>query len=78
MNQSIAVHRGQGLKTRWRGINQELNEILLADVPLGFERVRSDAKLSCSTGFTDYNCLKEFNFVKKTSVKADSKTSKLK
>ncbi len=61
----LAVHRGQGLKTRWRGINQELNEILLADVPLGFERVRSDAKLSCSTGFTDYNCLKEFNFVKK-------------
>ena len=61
----LAVHRGQGLKTRWRGINQELNEILLADVPLGFERVRSDAKLSCSTGFTDYNCLKEFNVVKK-------------
>lgn len=61
----LSVDRGHGLKTRWRGINEELNEILLADVPVGFERVRSDAKLSCWTGFTDYNCLKEFNFVKK-------------
>ena len=61
----LAVDRGHGLKTRWRGINEELNEILLADVPVGFERVRSDAKLTCWTGFTDYNCLKEFNFVKK-------------
>ncbi|MFT0696441.1 hypothetical protein ACDX34_20320 [Acinetobacter bereziniae] len=62
---ALAVDRGHGLKTRWKGINAELNEILLADVPLGFERVRSDAKLTCITGFTDYNCLKEFNFVKK-------------
>ncbi|MBB4835439.1 hypothetical protein [Acinetobacter schindleri] len=61
----LSVDRGHGLKTRWRGINEELNEILLADVPVGFNRVRSDAKLSCLTGFTDYNCLKEFNFVKK-------------
>lgn len=61
----LTVDRGQGLKTRWRGINEELNEILLADVPDGFVRVRSDAKLSCNTGFTDYDCLKEFNFVKK-------------
>ncbi|WP_257222598.1 hypothetical protein [Acinetobacter sp. YH12135] len=61
----LTVDRGHGLKTRWRGINEELNEILLADVPVGFTRVRSDAKLSCFTGFTDYSCLKEFNFVKK-------------
>lgn len=61
----LAVDRGHGLKTRWRGINDELNEILLADVPVGFERVRSDAKLTCVTGFSDYECLKEFNFVKK-------------
>ena len=61
----LAVDRGHGLKTRWRGINQELNEILLTDVPVGFTRVRSDAKLSCFTGFTDYSCLKEFNFIKK-------------
>lgn len=61
----LAVDRGHGLKTRWRGITEELNEILLTDVPVGFERVRSDAKLTCWTGFTDYNCLKEFNFVKK-------------
>ena len=61
----LAVDRGHGLKTRWRGINEELNEILLTDVPVGFTRVRSDAKLSCFTGFTDYSCLKEFNFIKK-------------
>ena len=66
----LAVDRGHGLKTRWRGINEELNEILLADVPVGFERVRSDAKLTCWTGFTDYNCLKEFNFVKKIICKS--------
>jgi hypothetical protein len=62
---TLAVDRGHGLKTRWKGINQELNDILLADVPVGFERVRSDAKLTCTTGFTNYECLKEFNFVKK-------------
>lgn len=62
---NLAVDRGYGLKTRWKGINTELNEILLADVPIGFDRVRSEAKLICITGFTDYNCLKEFNFVKK-------------
>lgn len=61
----LAANRGHGLKTRWRGINEELNEILLADVPVGFERVRSDAKLTCITGFTDYSCLKEFNFIKR-------------
>lgn len=66
----LAVDRGHGLKTRWRGINEELNEILLADVPIGFERVRSDAKLTCVTGFTDYSCLKEFNFVKKVIRKS--------
>ena len=62
---TLAVDRGHGLKTRWKGINQELNDILLADVPVGFERVRSDAKLTCITGFTNYDCLTEFNFVKK-------------
>ncbi len=62
---TLAVNRGHGLKTRWKGINEELNAILLADVPVGFERVRSDAMLTCCTGFTDYECLKEFNFVKK-------------
>lgn len=61
----LAVDRGHGLKTRWRGINEELNEILLTDVPVGFTRVRSDAKLSGFTGFTDYSYLKEFNFIKK-------------
>ena len=65
----LAVDRGHGLKTRWRGINDELNEILLADVPVGYNRVRSDTKLTCWTGFTDYNCLKEFNFVKKVMRK---------
>lgn len=32
---------------------------------LAVDRVRSDAKLTCVTGFTNYECLKEFNFVKK-------------
>ena len=62
---TLAVDRGHGLKTRWKGINDELNSILLADVPFGFDRVRSDAKLTCITGFTNYECLKEFNFIKK-------------
>lgn len=62
---TLAVDRGHGLKTRWKGINEELNGILLADVPVGFIRASSEAKLSCITGFTDYECLKEFNFVKR-------------
>lgn len=62
---TLAIDRGHGLKTRWKGINDEINAILLADVSLGYERVRSDAKLTCVTGFTNYECLKEFNFVKK-------------
>lgn len=61
----LKVDRGHGLKTRWKGINEELNDLLLAEVPEGYERVRSDAKLTCITGFTNYECLKEFNFVKK-------------
>jgi|GEM_PF-1787751 len=61
----LKVDRGHGLKTRWKGINEELNDLLLAEVPEGYERVRSDAKLTCVTGFTNYECLKEFNFVKK-------------
>ena len=61
----LKVDRGHGLKTRWKGINDELNDLLLAEVPEGYERVRSDAKLTCVTGFTNYECLKEFNFVKK-------------
>ncbi len=61
----IKVDRGHGLKTRWKGINQELNDILLAEVPEGYERTRSEAKLTCITGFTDYKCLQEFNFVKR-------------
>lgn len=61
----IKVDRGHGLKTRWKGINQELNDLLLAEVPEGYERTRSEAKLTCITGFTDYKCLQEFNFVKR-------------
>lgn len=61
----IKVDRGHGLKTRWKGINQELNDILLTEVPEGYERTRSEAKLTCITGFTDYKCLQEFNFVKR-------------
>lgn len=61
----LKVDRGHGLKTRWKGINQELNDLLLAEVPEGYERTRSEAKLTCITGFTDYKCLQEFNFVKR-------------
>ncbi|MFW1636374.1 hypothetical protein [Acinetobacter oleivorans] len=61
----LKVDRGHGLKTRWKGINQELNDLLLAEVPEGYERTRSEAKLTCSTGFTDYKSLQEFNFVKR-------------
>lgn len=62
---SLSVDRGHGLKTRWRGIGKELDEILMADAPEGYIRVRSEAKLTCVTGFSDYECLKEFNFVKR-------------
>ena len=54
-----------GLRQDGKGINEELNDLLLAEVPEGYDRVRSDAKLTCVTGFTNYECLKEFNFVKK-------------
>lgn len=62
---SLPVDRGHGLKTRWKGIGKEIDEVLMADAPEGYIRVRSDAKLTCVTGFTNYECLKEFNFVKK-------------
>ncbi|WOE32769.1 MULTISPECIES: hypothetical protein [unclassified Acinetobacter] len=49
----LKVDRGHGLKTRWKGINDELNEILLSEVPVGFERVRSDALLRVETRFNN-------------------------
>lgn len=50
----LKVDRGQGLKTRWKGINSELNDILENEAPVGFERIRSDALLRVETGFNNY------------------------
>ena len=49
----IKINRGNGLKTRWKGINKELNDILEAEAPLGFERIRSDALLRVTTKFNN-------------------------
>ena len=54
------VDRGHGLKTRWKGINAELNDILEAESPVGFERVRSDALLRVETGFNNYDDYRYF------------------
>ena len=58
----IKIDRGHGMKTRWKGINDELNKLLEEDVPQGFERIRSDALLRVITKFnnvTDYLYFKE-------------------
>ncbi|WP_147541584.1 hypothetical protein [Acinetobacter junii] len=58
----IKVDRGHGVKTRWKGINEELNKLLEEEVPQGFERIRSDALLRVITKFnnvTDYLYFKE-------------------
>ena len=58
----IKVDRGHGMKTRWKGINEELNKLLEEEVPQGFERIRSDALLRVTTKFnnvTDYLYFKE-------------------
>ena len=69
----LKVDRGHGLKTRWKGINDELNEILLRDVPEGFERVRSDALLRVETAFNnaqDYFYFKQAKELRKRGVAA--------
>ena len=58
----IKIDRGHGMKTRWKGIKEELNKLLEEDVPQGFERIRSDALLRVTTKFnnvTDYLYFKE-------------------
>ena len=58
----IKIDRGHGMKTRWKGINDELNKLLEEEVPQGFERIRSDALLRVITKFnnvTDYLYFKE-------------------
>ena len=58
----IKVDRGHGMKTRWKGINEELNKLLEEEVPQGFERIRSDALLRVITKFNnvaDYLYFKE-------------------
>ena len=58
----IKVDRGYGMKTRWKGINEELNKLLEEEVPQGFERIRSDALLRVITKFNnvaDYLYFKE-------------------
>ena len=58
------VERGHGLRTRWRGIGEEIEEFLEKETPAGFKRIRSDVKVSIETGFSDYNCQREFEFIK--------------
>ena len=69
----LTVDRGHGLKTRWKGINDELNEILLRDVPEGFERVRSDELLRVETAFNnveDYLYFKQAKALREQGVAA--------
>ncbi len=69
----LKVDRGCGLKTRWKGINDELNSILLQEVPNGFSRVRSDALLRVETAFNnaqDYFYFKQARELRKQGVAA--------
>lgn len=59
---TVKMPRGSGIYTRWKGINDELNELLLSEVPVGFERIRSDALMRVTTKFNnvaDYIYFKE-------------------
>ena len=59
---TVKMPRGSGIYTRWKGINDELNELLLSEVPQGFERIRSDALMRVTTKFNnvaDYIYFKE-------------------
>ncbi|PKF35517.1 hypothetical protein [Acinetobacter proteolyticus] len=60
----IKVNRGHGLKTRWKGINDELNQMLLAEVPEGFIRVKSQALLQVKTKFNSPVDYQHFIFAK--------------
>lgn len=69
----LKVDRGAGIKTRWRGINDELNIVLEQEVPLGFDRVRSDALLRVETAFnnvSDYLYFKQAKLLRTQGVAA--------
>lgn len=69
----LKVDRGAGIKTRWKGINPELNEILDQEVPEGFDRVRSDALLRVETAFNnvaDYLYFKQAKMLRAQGVAA--------
>ncbi|WP_068975314.1 hypothetical protein [Acinetobacter wuhouensis] len=69
----LKVDRGAGIKTRWKGINDELNIALEQEVPLGFERVRSDALLRVETAFnnvSDYLYFKQAKLLRTQGVAA--------
>ena len=69
----LKVDRGAGIKTRWKGINDELNTVLEQEVPLGFERVRSDALLRVETAFnnvSDYLYFKQAKLLRNQGVAA--------
>lgn len=69
----LKVDRGAGIKTRWKGINPELNEILEQEVPEGFDRVRSDALFRVETAFNnvaDYLYFKQAKMLRAQGVAA--------
>lgn len=69
----LKVDRGAGIKTRWQGINNELNKILEQEVPQGFERVRSDALFRIETAFNsvdDYLYFKQAKALREQGVAA--------
>lgn len=63
----LKVDRGNGLKTRWKGIGPELDSIL-KEAPAGFERVRSDALMRVETGFNSYEDYRYFKQAKDLRV----------
>ena len=69
----LKIDRGHGLKTRWKGISDELNLILEKEVPHGFERVRSDALFRVETAFNnvaDYLYFKQAKQLREQGVAA--------
>lgn len=52
-SETIKIDRGSGLKTRWKGIGPELDDVIESDKPKGFKRFRSDALLQVETAFNN-------------------------
>lgn len=68
---SVKINRGGGIKTRWKGIMIELNDIIESDAPSGFELIKSNALLRVETKFNnvqDYIYFKQIKNMRSLGV----------